>query len=625
MKHTKHAQTPGTVLAATLRLVSAALRSRRLVVCASALLMVVTTNAALAGRTSEGGQSKPREQPVRPPAIPRYGVFEQTFRWPSAGYNNPWEQVQVTLALTSPSGKKVSIDGFYYAPDTWKARFSPGEIGAWSWKAVLTDGMKRTEEKGRFTVEKSGRPGFVRPNPANKFRWVFDNGSPYYPLGIGDCLQDANKNGVLLDDWGLDGDFRPPTPDQGQLVAIDTYLKAYRGAGVNLFRWSVDNCAFGLYRTLALEGNVYLEKEGRAGDQLVRKMGQYGLHTYMVIFGFNPPGRTNAPPPNNTDDPAPHSSGAAAPPRGGTAPQSHNPAAQHHNGAAPGQAHQGGHNGHTGHAAMPSAPPDLRAIKRYVKYVVDRYGAYVDYWELMNEASVPDEWYGEISQYLRSIDPYKHPISTSWEKPEIARIDINSPHWYQREDEFQSDTVTWNKMQGWKRFNKPVIVGEQGNQVQNYDDRSGLRMRLRSWTAFFAEGAFIFWNASFAKDYKAGAANIYLGPQERGYLKVLQNFTRGFDSRAMITDVKVSDSTRVRAYALRGPKGYAAYLHAYTNHTSPTKSIILTIKPQSAGTATWINPATGQILGTQRISAGSQNLTVPVFTTDIALKIGKKR
>ena len=147
-------------------------------------------------------------------------------------------------------------------------------------------------------------------------------------------------------------------------------------------------------------------------------------------------------------------------------------------------------------------------------------------------------------------------------------------------------------------------------------------MRLRTWTAFFAEGTLIFCNSTFAKDYKnAGAANIYLGPEERGYLKALQDFTRDFDPRAAIADVKVSSPTLVRGYALRGPNAYAAYIHAYTDHKNPTTGISITIEPQSGGTATWISPATGQVLGRQRVSAGSQNLQVPAFTTDIALKI----
>src|SRR5205807_3211867 len=130
---------------------------------------------------------------------------------------------------------------------------------------------------------------------------------------------------------------------------------------------------------------------------------------------------------------------------------------------------------------------------------------------------------------------------------------------------YSSDADAWQRMTAWKQAGKPVVVGEQGNADQNWDPTSGLRMRLRAWTAFFAEGSLILWNSSFAKDYQnAGAANIYLGPEERGYLAVLQRFTRGFDPRATIASLAISDPGRVRGYALRGPSGYAAYLVAYT-------------------------------------------------------------
>ena len=493
--------------------------------------------------------------------VPRYGIFEETFDWNSAGCHNPWQQVHVTITLTPPTKQRITVGGFYYGPNTWKARFAPDEIGKWSWQAVLTDGAQTARFAGTFQVVKSDWPGFVRQNPNNKFRWVFDDGSPFYPLGIGDCMQDLDKSGSPIDNWGLDGDFRPPTPDEGRLVDIDTYWKAYSEAGVNLFRWSVDNCAFGLYRSIEPGGNVYLRDEGIAGDELVQKLRQYGARTYMVIFGFEPPF-----PQNTTRE-------------------------------------------------------QFDAINHYVKYVVDRYGAYVDFWELMNEATVSDDWYHEVASYLRSIDPYKHPISTSWEKPELDAIEINSPHWYQKENEFDSDEVTWQKFEQWKRAGKPVIVGEQGNSGQNFDERSGLRMRLRAWTTFFAEGALIFWNNSFAKDYKAGAANIYLGPEERGYLKVLQDFTRGFDARAQITTLQVSNPNLVRGYALSSPTTYATYLHAYTDHANPTTGISVTLESPAAGTATWIEPATGRVLGSQAIAAGTQVLTVPPFTIDIALKI----
>jgi hypothetical protein len=272
--------------------------------------------------------------------------------------------------------------------------------------------------------------------------------------------------------------------------------------------------------------------------------------------------------------------------------------------------------------AQGASSAQLDAVKRYVKYVVDRYGAYVDFWELMNEATASGAWYAQIGAYLRQVDPYRHPISTSYERPDLAVIDVNSPHWYETESEFASDTDTWHRVTAWKQPGKPVIVGEQGNTGQNWDPTSALRMRLRAWTAFFAEGTLVFWNASFAKDYRnGGAANLYIGPEERAYLGILQRFTSGFDARAAIATIGISDPGRVRGYALRGPTGYAAYLHAFTDHSAPTTGVSATINAPAPGMAVWISPATGAVIGRQRVHAGAQQLSVPSFTTDVALKV----
>ncbi|MBI1730983.1 DUF5060 domain-containing protein [Candidatus Acetothermia bacterium] len=501
--------------------------------------------------------------------VQRYDVFEQTFDWNSSSYSNPWEQVDLTTELTSPTGSHFEIGGFYSSKNRWKFRFAPTQLGLWTWQATISDPSKYSTFNGSFNVVDSTLPGFVRQNPDNPFRWVFDDGSPFYPLGIGDCLNDDDKSGSPLDNWGFDGGFRAPgTPDYGAITDFDTYWKAYSGAGVNLFRWSLDNCAFGLYEKIDPSGNVYKMQEGLWGDELVQRLRQYGVHLYLVIFGFNPAFPTGA---NN--------------------------------------------------------PAQMDAVKRYVKYVTDRYGAYVDFWELMNEfpnppATISDDWYKEVGEYLRSIDPYKHPISTSWQRPDLPVIEITAPHWYQKESEFESDVAAAQEVDHWKSFGKPVIFGEQGNSEQNWDEKSALRMRIRNWTAFFREGTFIFWNSSFAKDYHGGvASNIYLGPQERGYLKVLQDFTRGFDGKALISHIAISSPERVRGYALSGPTMYAAYLHAFTNHDSPTTGIKITINPALHGSAVWLSPETGEVFGNVQVSTGSQTLDVPPFNTDIALKI----
>src|SRR5262249_51898151 len=133
---------------------------------------------------------------------------------------------------------------------------------------------------------------------------------------------------------------------------------------------------------------------------------------------------------------------------------------------------------------------------------------------------------------------------------------------------------------GWKKFGKPVLVGEQGNTGMNWDPGSGLRMRLRSWTAQFEEIVLVFWNTSWSKygmwkgRYTPGkVANIYLGPEERRYTRVLGEFTVRLGPGMQMTPVTVSAPDRVRAYALRSPSQTAVYLHHFAAHDAPARDI----------------------------------------------------
>ena len=536
-----------------------------------------TATAEAAGHTPSAGHATATPGAAVGPAggitpgaetVGRFGIYELEFPWPSASYSNPWEQVQVKVALTAPSGKATTIGGFYYAPDLWHARFSPDESGDWSWTADVSDGAQSKDFSGSFTVVETDWPGIVRSNPENNSRWILDDGTPYYPIGLGDCLLGV-AGGSPLANMGFDGEVRNANYPEGWRTDLETYLTAYGDSGFDLFRWSVDNCAFGLYETIDPSGNVYLQPEGLYGDQLVQSLRQHGLRTYMVIFGFFPPF------PDGSNNPA-----------------------------------------------------EMDAIRRYVRYVVDRYGAYVDFWELMNESpnppiTIPDDWYLQVASYLREVDPYDHPISTSWQRPDLSVIEIVSPHWYAKENEFESDLAMLNLIEESRgHAKKPIIFGEQGNSEQNWDEGSALRMRIRSWTAFFNEAVLIFWNTSCCKDSRGGvASNLYLGPQERGYVKVLQDFVSGLDRGIAPVQIGTSDPSRVRGYALTAQTVFVAYLHAYTDHANPTTGISITIESPLAGTATWISPATGAVLGTAGVSSGRQTLAAPAFTTDVALRI----
>ncbi len=168
-----------------------------------------------------------------------------------------------------------------------------------------------------------------------------------------------------------------------------------------------------------------------------------------------------------------------------------------------------------------------------------------------------------------------------------------------------------------------MIIGEYGNVVVNWDVTSDLRNRLATWSAFFAEGSIVFWNSSFIMNYSNpnSVSNAYLGVTTRGYIRVLTDFTGQVPADARIANISVSNPNLVRASALSSSSTYFAYLHAFTNHTSATSDITVTVDLRRAGTLTWIEPATGRVILTGRIPAGRQILRVPPFLIDVALKV----
>src|SRR5262249_35297890 len=100
------------------------------------------------------------------PRVPRSGVLERSFRF-STSATNPWEQVRLTVNLTAPNGRHVSIGGFFAGGDTWKFRYAPAELGRWSWTARIADAAHAVTRRGAFVAVPSGSPGFVERSPYN--------------------------------------------------------------------------------------------------------------------------------------------------------------------------------------------------------------------------------------------------------------------------------------------------------------------------------------------------------------------------------------------------------------------------------------------------------------------------
>ena len=540
--------------------------------------------------------------------IPLHEVFELTFRH-EGDYANPFFDVDIEVTFRSPGGREVRVGGFHYGSseppairmvkdrrgrprpqyvfqkhDLWKARFAPSEMGVWRYAYVFSNvkGQRATGEGSFRSVRgRNPRHGFLRRHPTNPFRWVFDDGTPFFPVGLQECLGDNSGTGSVLDTMSLEGPFRTDRTNLVELLPgplyvrgpssnpqnADVYFRRYRRAGFNLLRLSQRNCSYDLYRDL----DHYLVQEAVMTDELLRKARTYGFRIMYGLFGY-----------------------------------------------------QKVFNDH------PEDAEGMAKVRRFVKYSVDRWGAYVDLWQFLNEQKAADEWYAQMIPYLRSVDPYQHPITTSWERPQLPGIDVNAPHWYQNENELESDLVTASRAKKWKAFGKPVIVGEQGNWVDPkkprppgvggvWDVGSARRMRIRLWSALFNEIAFIFWNTSYARD--GHYMNIWLGPREREYVRALQDFAGRLDAEVRMVPVEVSLPAEVRAYGLASARRAAVYLHHFSEHRTPVQGLTVTLEVPLAAKGYWYAPTDASILGVFEVPAGRGTFQAPPFVVDLALLI----
>ncbi len=564
-----------------------------------------------------------------------YQVFELTFNYGGPCDDPTWDAA-IDVLFTSPSGTEFKTGGFFYGSskpqkpiikrggergratahwpcdpaDVWKARYAPRVEGKWKYRYRFhVPGKKPAEGEGMFRVVR-GRlrsKGWVRINPANPFRFVFEDGTPFFPVGFQDGVFDNNHNGSAMDAKSMEGPFRldgaerRPDPPPGALFArgpsmnpvnADVYFGRHSRAGFNLWRFSPHNFSlpvFDINYGAATEkpGTIRWEQAVMV-DEMLRMTRRYGIRNFYGIFGF-------AKAFNNEQDDK----------RG------------------------------------------MEKVKRIIKYSVDRWGAFVDIWEILNEQKASKEWYEAVTAYLRSVDPYHKPIATSWERPELDGIDVNAPHWYGNEDELASDRVTAGRAERDKRFGKPVVYGEQGNNRGRrdrsaegiggvWDPGSARRMRVRLWTALFSEISLVFWETSYAKD--GHFMNIWIGPEERQYVCALQDFAHRLDAGVKETAVSLAGPERrsVRAYGLCSEKVAALYLHhfrceqcrkegteqhSWSHKRGVVRGLSVSLDVPQEATGYWCDPRTASILERFKAPKGRGRFPVPEFDIDCALLV----
>jgi Protein of unknown function (DUF4038)/Domain of unknown function (DUF5060)/Putative collagen-binding domain of a collagenase len=152
--------------------------------------------------------------------VRRWEMHEFLLRGQSQA-DNPFRDAALTGEFTSPSGKVVTVSGFYDGEDTWRLRFTPDEEGTWSYR-LRGEGVDLSLS-GRLRCTPPRGHGFIRIHPDNPYAFAYADGAPFFPMGD-TC-------------YGLYDDS-PITPE-----LRSQYLRTRRSQRFNFVRMSVGHSA----------------------------------------------------------------------------------------------------------------------------------------------------------------------------------------------------------------------------------------------------------------------------------------------------------------------------------------------------------------------------------------------
>lgn len=500
------------------------------------------------------------------------GVYEISIFYDDSEYVTPWKDITLASELTNKNNK-VFIYGFYYDKNTWQLRFRPPTIGKWQMKVYFT--MPDNTQILNQTIDVNTVELFSYFQVSSKYanRMTIDGKNIFNGYGIGEYIHDANCDGDILNDFFVGDvntykDINHTEIRSCQLtntLDFNEYLNKYSGGDgsiFNIFRFSIDNASFNLWKSLNPGQLEYLIKEGKTADRLVFTLERNHVLLWLTFFSWLVP----------FED------------------------------------------------VWNQSPQYQYNVETYIRYIMARYGAYASIWEITNESHTTDGIIASLSDYVKNIDYLPRLVTTSWEKPYLKGIDAASLHWYEDEDLSESDSKVKDIVHS-LGGDKLVFFSEQGNKDKNYSPDSGDRMRVRSWSALFQHAPIIFWNTSFSNNYNPPNymnGNIYIGENERQFVRVLRNLTNTIDLN--YEELSPDPTNGFRIYGLKDQNSMLFYIFSYQ---SPHSSILTGFSYfiPTAGTAKWIDPKDGKELGEFQVDSGVNYFYTPIFNTDIVLKI----
>ncbi len=315
----------------------------------------------------------PKKSSFAAVTVPKYGVFETTYTYTANHSNlsvlNPWRDIKVDAVFTTPSGKTINWPGFYYDVNTFKVRFTPAEVGNYTYTVTITGPSGTQNQSGSFTSASSSNKGFLRRVAGKPTRLMFDDGTFFTGTGFNFCWGQTNGQ---VTGANLGASFEPAGEGGGTTVDNFFYKFGQEG-GFNLFRWvSGGGCSMSITTNLT-DMNV---TEAKAGDQLLTAAKNNGFEVLMAII----PAFYIVYP--NID-------------------------------------------------TTPSEQQDLTNYYRNILARYGAYVDIWELTNETQDTQLSDAWMTWVTNMVRSVDPYKRLVTNSSPRPNDANyLDVVSPHAY---------------------------------------------------------------------------------------------------------------------------------------------------------------------------------------------------
>jgi hypothetical protein len=360
-------------------------------------------------------------------------------------WKNPYDfqEIALNMMITSPSGKKLTLPCYYesgesQAESIWKARFTPREQGAYMAYFELRKQREVVSETESFKFNAVASPakGFLSVNDLWTLR--YDNGAPFRAIGENFCWESRDEDDSKY--------FKSLHEDKR--FNYDYMLKKLAANGGNFFRtWMIYWNLPVDWRTIKNNNRYqnttspFNESGMKRMDHLVELCDSLGIHMMLALeshVGYMGDGWDMS---------------------------SYNVA----NGGA---------------AKTPleffTLPEAKQQYKNKLRLMVARYGysPSIGAWEFFNEIDnamyngkpedrIPDAvikaWHDEMSTFLKTVDPYKHIVTTSVSHRDVEgmndlkNIDINQKHIYKNINGIPGTLRDYTA-----KHNKPYVIGEAG-------------------------------------------------------------------------------------------------------------------------------------------------------------------